>query len=91
MASPSQRRTSRRARRRYSDQVRQASGNSHVPAPVLRDPGSGPDGPGTGAFFDVDNTIIRGASAFHLGVGLYRRGFFRRATWSSSGSTSSGT
>jgi HAD superfamily hydrolase (TIGR01490 family) len=45
---------------------------------VLRDPGSGPDGPGVGAFFDVDNTIIRGASAFHLGVGLYRRGFFRR-------------
>jgi HAD superfamily hydrolase (TIGR01490 family) len=29
------------------------------------------------AFFDVDNTIIRGASAFHLAVGLYRRGFFR--------------
>lgn len=28
------------------------------------------------AFFDVDNTIIRGASAFHLGRGLYRRGFF---------------
>ena len=27
-----------------------------------------------GAFFDVDNTIIRGASAFHLAVGLYRRG-----------------
>ncbi|MDQ0375242.1 HAD superfamily hydrolase (TIGR01490 family) [Cellulomonas humilata] len=58
--------------------MRQASGNSSAPAPVLRDPGSGPDGPGTGAFFDVDNTIIRGASAFHLGVGLYRRGFFRR-------------
>lgn len=30
-----------------------------------------------GAFFDVDNTLIRGASAYHLGVGLYRRGFFR--------------
>ncbi|WP_165372853.1 HAD family hydrolase [Pengzhenrongella frigida] len=29
------------------------------------------------AFFDVDNTIIRGASAFHLAVGLHRRGFFR--------------
>jgi len=29
------------------------------------------------AFFDVDNTIIRGASSFHLAVGLYRRGFFR--------------
>ncbi|UJP39916.1 HAD family hydrolase [Cellulomonas palmilytica] len=29
------------------------------------------------AFFDVDNTVVRGASAFHLAVGLYRRGFFR--------------
>lgn len=29
------------------------------------------------AFFDVDNTIIRGASAFHLARGLRRRGFFR--------------
>ncbi|WP_370524200.1 HAD family hydrolase [Cellulomonas sp. APG4] len=28
------------------------------------------------AFFDLDNTIIRGASAFHLAVGLRRRGFF---------------
>jgi HAD superfamily hydrolase (TIGR01490 family) len=30
------------------------------------------------AFFDVDNTIIRGASSFHLAVGLYRRAFFQR-------------
>lgn len=29
------------------------------------------------AFFDVDNTIMRGASIFYLGRGLYRRGFFR--------------
>ncbi|WP_082131427.1 HAD family hydrolase [Cellulomonas sp. FA1] len=36
-----------------------------------------PDGTRVAAFFDVDNTIIRGASAFHLAVGLYRRGFFR--------------
>ena len=64
--------------RRYSDRVRQATGNPTAPAPVLRDPGAGPDGPGTGAFFDVDNTIIRGASSFHLAVGLYRRGFFRK-------------
>ena len=28
------------------------------------------------AFFDVDNTIIRGASAFHLARGLHRRKFF---------------
>lgn len=31
------------------------------------------------AFFDVDNTIIRGASSFHLAVGLYRRAFFQRS------------
>ncbi len=30
------------------------------------------------AFFDVDNTIIRGASAYHLARRLYQRGFFRR-------------
>lgn len=29
------------------------------------------------AFFDVDNTVIRGASAFHLAVALLRRGFFK--------------
>ncbi|WNM24208.1 HAD family hydrolase [Demequina capsici] len=34
--------------------------------------------PGTriAAFFDVDNTIIRGASAFHIARGLKQRGFF---------------
>lgn len=30
----------------------------------------------TAAFFDIDNTIIRGASAYHLARELYRRGFF---------------
>jgi HAD superfamily hydrolase (TIGR01490 family) len=34
-------------------------------------------GPGIAAFFDVDNTIIRGASAFHIARGLKQRGFFR--------------
>jgi HAD superfamily hydrolase (TIGR01490 family) len=29
------------------------------------------------AFFDVDNTIMRGASIFYLGRGLYRRGYFQ--------------
>jgi HAD superfamily hydrolase (TIGR01490 family) len=28
------------------------------------------------AFFDVDNTVVRGASIFHLARGLYRRKFF---------------
>lgn len=32
--------------------------------------------PRAAAFFDVDNTIVQGASLFHLAKGLYRRGFF---------------
>lgn len=32
--------------------------------------------PGAAAFFDVDNTIIQGASIFHLARGLHRRKFF---------------
>jgi HAD superfamily hydrolase (TIGR01490 family) len=34
-----------------------------------------PGDPTAAAFFDVDNTIIRGASIFHLARGLHRRGF----------------
>jgi HAD superfamily hydrolase (TIGR01490 family) len=29
------------------------------------------------AFFDVDNTVIRGASAYHIARGLHRRGYLR--------------
>ncbi len=32
---------------------------------------------GIAAFFDVDNTIIRGASAYHIARGLHRRGYLR--------------
>lgn len=35
-----------------------------------------PPDPTSAAFFDVDNTIMRGASIFHLARGLYRRDFF---------------
>ena len=38
-----------------------------------------PDDPTAAAFFDVDNTILRGASLFYLGLGLYRRDFFGTA------------
>src|SRR6188768_4022084 len=31
---------------------------------------------GVAAFFDVDNTVIRGASAFHIARGLRERGYF---------------
>jgi HAD superfamily hydrolase (TIGR01490 family) len=32
--------------------------------------------PSSAAFFDVDNTLMRGSSLFFLARGLYRRGFF---------------
>lgn len=32
------------------------------------------------AFFDVDNTIIRGASAYHIARGLHRRGYLRSSS-----------
>lgn len=32
--------------------------------------------PATAAFFDVDNTVMQGASIFHLARGLYARDFF---------------
>lgn len=32
--------------------------------------------PGSAAFFDLDNTLLQGASIFHLAKGLYHRGFF---------------
>ncbi|HET8602371.1 MAG TPA: HAD-IB family hydrolase [Marmoricola sp.] len=32
--------------------------------------------PAVAAFFDVDNTVMQGASIFHLARGLYRRRFF---------------
>ncbi len=35
-----------------------------------------PPDTGAAAFFDVDNTVVRGASIFHLARGLYRRKFF---------------
>ncbi|MER7843326.1 HAD-IB family hydrolase [Kitasatospora sp. NPDC096077] len=37
-----------------------------------------PDDPRAAAFFDCDNTILRGAAIFYLGVGLYRHGFLTR-------------
>jgi HAD superfamily hydrolase (TIGR01490 family) len=44
-------------------------------AEVLPEAGP-PVDPTSAAFFDVDNTIMRGASIFHFAVGLARRRFF---------------
>jgi HAD superfamily hydrolase (TIGR01490 family) len=35
-----------------------------------------PDEPSVAAFFDIDNTFVRGASLFYLARGLAKRGFF---------------
>ena len=35
-----------------------------------------PKDPAVAAFFDVDNTVMRGASIWHLARGLWRRDFF---------------
>ncbi|QIK82574.1 HAD family phosphatase [Sanguibacter sp. HDW7] len=56
--------------------------SADVPPVPGEDPrGVVPEAPAPGsvvaAFFDVDNTIIRGASSFHLAIGLYKREFFR--------------
>ena len=56
--------------------------SDHVrPVPDVEPRGVVPEDPAPGnvvaAFFDVDNTIIRGASSFHLAIGLYKREFFR--------------
>jgi HAD superfamily hydrolase (TIGR01490 family) len=37
-----------------------------------------PPDPEAAAFFDVDNTIMQGASLFHLARGLYKRKFFHK-------------
>jgi len=57
--------------RRRSVVAGQAAAEAAQFAPVV------PDDPSAAAFFDVDNTIMRGASLFYLGRGLYRRGYFK--------------
>ncbi len=54
-----------------------------LPSPDHAD-AAGPGDCRVAAFFDVDNTIIRGAAVFHIAVGLFRRGFvtpFRVLRW----------
>lgn len=46
-------------------------------AEVLTEPSIGPD-PHAAAFFDLDNTMIQGASIFYLAKGLYDRKWFSR-------------
>lgn len=53
-----------------------------APGPLATEAVPGPPAPlisaetGAAAFFDLDNTVMQGASMFHLARGFYRRGFF---------------
>lgn len=59
---------------RYRQAGRASADAAGSPAPR---PEGVVDAPSTGAaFFDVDNTIMRGASLFHFAVGLARRHYF---------------
>ncbi|QDP98284.1 HAD family hydrolase [Microlunatus elymi] len=59
------------ARRDAQASVEKATALSpNLPGPLIQ-----PD-PTAAAFFDLDNTVIQGASLFHLARGLYKRGFF---------------
>lgn len=51
-----------------------AGGAKHLSEP---EPGI-PQDPGTAAFFDVDNTLVQGASIFLFGLGLFTRGYIKR-------------
>lgn len=60
---------------------RSVHGATHAAGGVHRLSDPNPDVPqdvGAAAFFDVDNTLVQGASIFLFGAGLARRGFFRR-------------
>lgn len=52
------------------------AGEAAAAAAEVMPEGGAPVDPTAAAFFDVDNTIMRGASLFHVAVGLARRNYF---------------
>ncbi|HEU5483771.1 MAG TPA: HAD-IB family hydrolase [Microlunatus sp.] len=48
-------------------------------AEIITEPVIGPD-PEAAAFFDLDNTMIQGASLFYLAKGLWKRDYFKTST-----------
>src|SRR5215213_10767383 len=59
-----------------TDLPRQGRGVAGTAVPEVEAGLAAPPDPAAGAFFDVDNTVMRGASIFHLARGLYKRDFF---------------
>jgi HAD superfamily hydrolase (TIGR01490 family) len=70
-----------RVRDAASQAARASAASASTAEPRIPDPD-----PVAAAFFDVDNTIVRGASLFYLARGMYRRRMFRfrdilRSAW----------
>lgn len=69
--------TSERQRRRLDLQQRSVlAGEAAAAATEVETALSTPADPTAAAFFDVDNTVMQGASIFHFARGLHRREFF---------------
>ena len=69
--------TPERQRRRLDLQQRSVlAGEAAAAAAEVETALSTPADPTAAAFFDVDNTVMQGASIFHLARGLHRRHFF---------------
>ncbi|GAA4814361.1 HAD family hydrolase [Nocardioides caeni] len=65
-----------RPRRLDLTQRSKLAGEAAAAAAEVESALSTPADPRAAAFFDVDNTVMQGASIFHLARGLYRRDFF---------------
>ncbi|HWJ66388.1 MAG TPA: HAD-IB family hydrolase [Nocardioides sp.] len=65
-----------RPRRLNLQQRSKLAGEAAAAAAEVETALSLPADPRAAAFFDVDNTVMQGASIFHLAKGLYRRDFF---------------
>lgn len=61
-----------------AETARRAAGVTSAPVAPAADRTSETSTRPVAAFFDVDNTIIRGASSFYLARALWLRGFFRK-------------
>ena len=70
------RRRSRAAEGSGTDPDAVAAGRASAAAAEVEDALAVPTDPRAAAFFDVDNTVMQGASIFHLARGLYARDFF---------------
>ncbi|TIC89248.1 HAD-IB family hydrolase [Nocardioides sp. GY 10113] len=68
--------TSDRHRRPNLQQRSRLAGEAAAAAAEVESALTTPSDPGSAAFFDVDNTVMQGASIFYFARGLYRHDFF---------------